>query len=212
MDDFSVKTHPSYGMIQIARTQGRCDDLFGTSIEHNSAVRLSIHNAEHKRGLSNDCYHPKSLPIIEIEMSAIQWAEAITNMNSVGTPVTLRYIKGEKIVGEKIDNKRSIADKEFEKKLKEINDKTTNLLTQAQELLNMKSPKVSDKKELLDIIYKVKQELISNLPFMKEQFTEQMDNTVAEAKCEVESFIAHKINSLGLESLEHRSRVYHDCK
>ena len=202
MYDEEVKKHPSYGMIKIGRTQGKCSDLFGSSIEHNSSVRLSIHNAEYIRHLNHDWYHPQSLPLIEIEMSAIQWAEAITNMNSNGTPVTLRYYNKEIIKGQEIDNKRVQIDNEFELKMKKLNENTNSLLRQATSLLNNKNMKVADKKELLDVIGMLQQELDSNIPFMKRQFSEQMDKTVSEAKCEVESFVAHKIHRLGLESLE----------
>lgn len=202
MNNEIIKEHPSYGMLQIARTNGRCNDLFGTSIQHNSTIRLSIHNAQHDRHLNNDWYYSIPTPIIEIEMSAIQWAEAITNLNTSGTPCTLRYINGEKIESKKIDNKRKEIDEEFEYSIKKVNKNVTNLINKAEELLKIKNPKVSEKQELLSTLNKIKQDLNSNMPFIKEQFTEQMDKTVSEAKCEVETFIAQKIHSLGMESLE----------
>jgi len=45
------------------------------------------------------------------------------------------------------------------------------------------------------------QNIKSNIPFVNEQFTEQMDKTITEAKGEIEAFIEHKIRSAGLEAI-----------
>ena len=39
----------------------------------------------------------------------------------------------------------------------------------------------------------------SNVPFMKKQWTEQLDKTVVEAKNEISAFLEDKIRVLGLE-------------
>ena len=195
-----VKKHPSYGMLQIGRATGRCDDLFATTIEHNSTIRLRLYSGEEIRNLNTNYYHTDKI-LAEIEMSALQWAEAISNMNSAGTPCTLRYINKEKIDGVKINNERVKIDKEFKDKVVDINKTSSKLIEEAHNLLSLKNMKVSDKQNLIGVLNKLHQDLNSNIPYMKELFTEQMDKTVSEAKCEVESFIQHKINSLGLESL-----------
>ena len=199
--DREIKKHPSYAMIDIGRTTGRCDDLFGTSIEHNSTIRLRIKRADHQRHLNHDWYHSYE-NLIEVEMSALQWAEAITNMNGSGTPCTLRYYNKDVIVGEKIDNKRVQIDKEFDDRVKSINKDVNKLINEATTILNSKTIKASDRNQLTNLLNRISQDLNQNIPFIKEQFTEQMDKTVSEAKCEVESFVAQKIHSLGLESLE----------
>ena len=196
-----IKKHPSYGMLQVCRVTGRCDDLFATTIEHNSTIRLRLYSGEEIRNLNTNYYHTDKI-LAEIEMSALQWAEAISNMNSAGTPCTLRYINKEKIDGVKINNERVKIDKEFKDKVVNINETSSKLIEEAQNLLSLKNMKVSDKQNLIRVLNRLHQDLNSNIPYMKELFTEQMDKTVSEAKCEVENFVQYKINSFGLESLE----------
>ncbi len=42
----------------------------------------------------------------------------------------------------------------------------------------------------------------SNIPYLAEQFAEQMDKTVTEAKAEVEAYVAGIVHQTGLEALE----------
>ena len=44
--------------------------------------------------------------------------------------------------------------------------------------------------------------LKSNIPYLAEQFAEQMDKTVTEAKAEVEAYVTQTIQRTGLDALE----------
>ena len=51
-------------------------------------------------------------------------------------------------------------------------------------------------------------DVTSKIPFVSDQFREQMEKTVLEAKSEVEAFIEHKIRSTGMEALGYKKENY----
>ncbi len=59
----------------------------------------------------------------------------------------------------------------------------------------------------------LKSDIGSNIEFIADQFNEQMDKTVMEAKGEIESFCQNKINSIASGSLvEHREDILKSLK
>ena len=51
-------------------------------------------------------------------------------------------------------------------------------------------------------------DIVSNIGFIADQFNEQMDKTVMEAKGEIESFCQNKINAIASAALvEHRDEI-----
>lgn len=199
----NIKKHESYGMIQISRVQGGDSALFGSSIKHDNKIEIRIHPAEVDRHLNTDWFHAINLPYIEIELSPTQFAEAITNMNTQGVPCTIKRLNGKGLEKCPFENKRQLIDDEFKETISDISRKLDNLTKRTEELLTQnKAPKKSEKEEILNAISNLKMEIKSNIPYIKEQFTEQMDKTTTEAKGEVEAYWLHKINQLGLGGLE----------
>ena len=51
-------------------------------------------------------------------------------------------------------------------------------------------------------------DIVSNIGFIADQFNEQMDKTVMEAKVEIESFCQNKINAIASAALvEHKDEI-----
>ena len=55
---------------------------------------------------------------------------------------------------------------------------------------------------LLHDLATIRQEVRSNLPYVRDSFREAMDDIVHEAKTEAESFIRQRAKSLGIDSAE----------
>lgn len=205
IDDERIREeHESFGMLQIARINGGRGHLFGSSIEHGSTIRLSIHNASVDRMLNKDWYHPKSLAIIEIEMSNTQFAEAITNFNcGSGTPVTIKHINGIRTEECPHTNKRQQFQDEFEKDMRQLEQRLRKMTETTEEMLKNK-PNITkaDRTAILNELAMLRQEIRSNIPFVASSFNEQMSKTISEAKGEVEGFMQNKIVSLGLQELK----------
>ncbi len=178
--------HESYGVITFSRATGH-HVLFGSSIEHDHVVIVQVHTADYDRNLSQDWIHPGEI-LLEGVMSTSQFADAITPLNQgSGTPITLKYVKGDERRREAppAPNKQ----KEFEAELSGALEKPLAMLDGL-----IAKAKTKTRKRELEIL---KGNLRSSLPFMREQFAQQMDQTVNEAKAEVEAFAAHREREAG---------------
>ena len=91
-DDEEVEAHPCYGMISVHRQTGGHTKLFGSPLDsHPSTIAITIREAERHHNLSSDWFFARK-PIIEIDLSPMQYAEMITTPNvGSGVPCTIRY-------------------------------------------------------------------------------------------------------------------------
>jgi len=106
--------HPSFGMISISRgSSSESMNLFGSSIRQRSFIQIEIHKASLRRNLHNDFIFPEGIPIISIYLSPSQFADAITSLNTEGTPCTIDFMDGHKIPEPKLESKRVQFDDEF---------------------------------------------------------------------------------------------------
>jgi hypothetical protein len=192
--DGDVYEHPSYGCIHISRTQSSGkQSLFGSSIKHSTLIKLEISTAELCRTLNQDWIHSRK-PIIEIIMSPTQFADAITSLNQGTIPVTIRWREGKGQIEEPpYQSKVEQFNNEFEDDIKKVGDALDNVINLAYE--------TKAQKRLIEALKLARQQINSNMPFVNEQFSRQMANTVKEAKGEVEGFVNNLIQQHGLESL-----------
>ena len=73
---------------------------------------------------------------------------------------------------------------------------------------NKKSLTKADKQEIISKLSKLSMDIGCNMDFIADQFNEQMDKTVMEAKGEIESFYQNKINSIANAALvEHKDEL-----
>lgn len=202
-DDTRYETHESYGMMRFSRTSGHAETLFGSSIQHSELINLSISPGSVKRDLNNDWYHADGASHIEVEMSHSQFSEAITSMNmGSGVPVTIKRLNGKRVANPTFTNKRLQFAKEFETQMKDLKNAMTEFTENAKDVLtNKKTLSKADRADILRGIERLHNEIALNIPFIAEQYNEQLDKTTQEAKGEIEAFTASKLNQLGLTKL-----------
>lgn len=199
--------HPSYATLQFSRvTSSGVKPLFGSSIKHRDTIVMRVRKASLCRHLNED-YIFGDKEIIEVEMSQSQFAEAITSMNmGSGIPVTLTYTQVEGVIEDcPYFDKRMQFENEFADKNKKQNELASSLIKETQKLFEEKKTfNKSDKENIINMLYKLNQEIGSNTEFMYKQFNEQMDKTTLEAKGEIEAFMQNKINSIANLALVER--------
>ena len=83
--------------------------------------------------------------------------------------------------------------------MKEVTDSTSEFYSKIEYILSKPNIGKHDKELILKQIDALKMQIESNVPFMKKQWTEQLDKTVVEAKNEISAFLEDKIRVLGLE-------------
>lgn len=205
-----VETHPSFGMIQITRISGGKRRLFGSSIqEHAHAIRLKIYvDAERRHSLGEDSYWPGRRPYIEVEMSAAQYAEAITTMNVMnGVPCTVLYKDGKRVdqppLVEVETDKVKVG---FEKKIREAAaglSKLEDVVAQALDDAKMTNKQRDElKKQLVDPIRTAYREIALNAPFVLEQFERATERITKVAKAEVDALVTHVAQMAGIDALK----------
>lgn len=203
---FGTQTsHPSYGTLLFNRAYGGKTPLFGSSIEHSNVITMELRHAT--RGLNcDDIFGNK--PIVKVEMSYSQFAEAITSFGQgTGIPVTIRYTeKGGKIPPCDFVSKREQFTGEFKEQTDKAMEKSKALINEVAELFSSKKTLTkADKENILTKLNMLNFDIGSNIGFIADQFNKQMDKTVMEAKGEIESFCQNKINAIASDALvEHR--------
>lgn len=197
--------HPAYATLSFARRNGGKTELFGSSIEHDNIISMTLYHADMQRNLNSDWYMGRNI-IAEVEMSQSQFAEAITSMNmGSGVPVTLRFTEKDGYIPKcSFDNKRKQFSKEFNDKLKKANTDTNDLIKTVTELFNKKSLTKEDKKLVLSALNKISSNIGCNASFIADQFEEQMDKTIMEAKGEVEAFVQNRISSIAAHAMANK--------
>lgn len=205
---FGTKTsHPSYGTLAFSRRTGGATPLFGSSIEHRDTIAMTLYHADITRGLHQDSIYGNRA-IAEVEMSYSQFAEAITSMNmGSGVPVTIRWTeKDGKIPSCDFVSKREQFADEFKEKRKRATEDAQQLIEDITELFSQKKALTkADKNAILNKLHHLNMDIGCNMDFIADQFNEQMNKTVMEAKGEIEAFCQNKVNSIASVALvEHK--------
>lgn len=208
---FGTKTsHPSYGTLAFSRRTGGATPLFGSSIEHRDTIAMTLYHADITRGLHSDSIYGDK-KIAEVEMSYSQFAEAITSMNmGSGVPVTIRWTeKDGRIPACDFVSKREQFADEFKEHVNKAMDDSQNLIKEVLDLFNQKKTLTkADKENIMKKLSKLSQNIGCNMDFIADQFNEQMDKTVMEAKGEIEAFCQNKVNSIASAALvEHKDDI-----
>ena len=195
--------HASWGMVGFYRTQCSGRQCFGSDVTNSNTMRLTVKHAAKHRELGRDwCMGDDT--ICEIELTSLQFAELLTNMNcGDGVPCTILYTDNEghikyKPEKSKIDIIREERDKSIDgafSALKEIEEEITALINN-KKIAKSVGGELSHKLSVA----------LSNLEgfgyeYYKEQASEEIDKMVVEAKSQISEYIAAKIHSVGLEAL-----------
>lgn len=204
-DDEFEREHPSYGVLRISRTNGGGGALrlFGSPLAtHYGTIRLTVSKATWIHGLHHDRYHGSMAnEFIEIEMSAAQFADAITSLNmGSGTPCTVRYVNGERVPDppDYATEAEHIRDN-FKNSLDKYKEKAHTYRKKIEELTGKLSQKAKDEiKIALDVM---EQQLSSNVPFVVKQFQEATTRITTAAKAEVDAFVTGVVRAAGLQSI-----------
>lgn len=193
-----AEIHESYGVLSFSRvTTSPPASLFGSSIKHGNIIQMTVKTAERRRDYQRDWIMGKER-LIEVSMSASQFADVITSMNiGDGVPVTIEYVKGDVWDEKKRQYRANPPEMDFKTKAQgelkaemgEIAERIDELSKDAKEILERKGKPISasEKEKLLKDLLYLAQEVRSNIPFAHECFTRAVEKTVTEAKSEVDA-------------------------
>lgn len=201
--ELKMKKHPSWGMVGLYHTQGGGRQLFGSDVTNHNTIRLAIKHAQKHRDLGRDWTMGDDI-ICEVEMSALQFAELLTNMNvGDGVPCTIKYTANDGYI--EYQEEQSKIDVIYSERDSNV-DKASSRLREVEqglsELINNRKISKSVGTELLHKLSTALSDLEgNNFEFYKRQATEEIDKMVVEAKSQISEYVNHKIYSVGLETL-----------
>ena len=196
-----VKEHPSFGLVGLSRrTSSGVTPLFGSNIQHQHTITLTIKRAENNRHLNRDWFHGRE-QLIEIELSGSQFSELITSFNmGDGVPCTIRQIGNKSLPDPPYENPIDIFQKEFASKMNNLGIECQSLIEDCLKMLKEKATiGKADRDFIAKSIASLMQQIQSNVPFVAEQFNESMNKTVSQAKTEIETFVTNKMISIGID-------------
>jgi len=199
------REHPSYGCVRISRVSGNIGRLYGSSLrDHHASIRLEIAPSKWTHHLNQDWFHGSLRPHIEVEMSAAQFAEAITTLNHAsGVPCTVRHLEGKRVedppdLETEVEQIKSNFKAETEDMVATMTERRAEI-----EKLTAKLPEKSKQaiRIALDVILG---QVTSNLPFIINQFDRATTRVVTAAKAEIEAFAMHRLIAAGEKALATR--------
>ena len=196
-----IPDHESYGMIGLSKRNSRGTHLFGTSIQHNQTIRITIHTAEHQRSLNKDRFYAKK-ELIEVEISENQFAQLITSANQGdGIPCTIRHVDYKRMANPPFQTKQETFEKELQKEMDNYVVDLEKTMANTREILKKPAIGKGDRDLIEKDINRLYKFISDSLPFMHTQFREQMDDVVSEAKIGIEAFAEDTIRRKGLQAL-----------
>jgi len=176
--------------------------LFGSKILHYNCVEIEIKEAFMSRSLGSDHVHPGK-SIAKVALSPTQFADLIINMNTIGTPATLRYVQD---VGNVEHPDVSIVDPmgkiaiDINKADDEVKERVSKAVKAMETALESKGS--INKTTALNILNELNVSLANydaNKKFYKDQAQKEINEMFVEAKTSFESHVKVRAAQLGIE-------------
>lgn len=203
MDEDKKLEHESYGMVAFNRQSNSGGaTLFGSPLsDHYQTVSIRIATGYAWQGLMGEQRYRGERQIVEVELSAAQFAEAITTMGlGDGVPCTIRRLNGRMLESpprpptatERAHEGFAARMKGFGKTLRTLTakvDAATESLTQKK------------RAEVRGAVAGVVMEVEQNIPFFLELFTEAAVKVTNVAKAEADAWLTTVVHRAGLAHL-----------
>jgi hypothetical protein len=192
--------HPAFGNITLSVHTGR-HRLFGSDLEHDSAVVIEIKNGEQRRSCSGDSFSGHN-SIVEVKMSESQWARFISSQGvGEGVPCTIHHQQ----TGPIVFHPEIAKPKESREELhaREIRQSVAKAIAECSEAIDKIDKMCDDKLTKTGVREVVRsfRHALTNLPSNHEHsynmFCEATENVVESAKLETEAYLDRLAGRVG---------------
>lgn len=195
--DDEFVTEPCAAVLAFSRGYGGAKGLYGSKISHQNFISMRVKSAYTNHQYGHDSYYGDEL-LLEVEMSASQFAEAITSLNmGDGVPVTLRYTQLTGVIDKpEVPDFRQILNDDILEHVADSRKLVRDARRKAEEIVAKKSMNKADREEILSLLNRLEISVGSDTMFTIEQLQRQLDSIVAESKGEIESFLQQRLTSI----------------
>lgn len=203
-----VESEPYMAIAGFSRVQGRTN-LHGVDYPTGNFIVFRVYQGRVLRETTSDHHMADHrLPIVELAMSEVQFAQLITNMNiGDGVPVTFKYRPepGTKMIEVKMPDRAQATEEKFTADVRETSKDTLEAIKQAQRILNDildgKTVNKTQVREALAAVDTADRELDRNMPFILQRADEAIGNRTIKAKAELDAFVGQTLARVGAKVL-----------
>ena len=211
ISDF-VDRHPAFAQARLSRVHhGGTGQfrLYASPLRwHPATIMLTIVESERCHDLSRDRHCGTLRPMIEVEFSAAQFADLITNMNvGSGACCTLTAFDGKTVPSIPIDDDTEIDRIEagFKEELHTKVMEIAGIRDDVHRVLEKRSLNKGDRTVVKSFVDRVYNFFTSSAPFVVEQFSTATEKVKTEAKKDIDAFVHMVVENTGLKVLEKMS-------
>jgi len=193
------------GLVGFSRITGN-KKLYMSNLNNTNWITLRVYEGKDDESYGEKRTYTKSnRPLLELDLSAAQFAELLTTMNvGNGVPCTLKSFDGKRIDQTALDDDEKPVDvgkRYFEDSAKEFTETLIKRTTSFKKDLEKMRMAKKDKARIEIILNSVETEVLSNMPFYVSMFEEAAKKVVTESKSEIDAFVTGGIVKAGLEAL-----------
>jgi hypothetical protein len=201
LDKHGDETHPSWGTVTVHRISGSAN-LFDSVAQHQHFIGISIHRATRTRNLNQYLIHGGRKELIKIMLTESQFARLLSSAgDGGGVPCTISRLQGEMIPGAPPDKIGATYRQEVKESGKEATAALREVEKTLEALLEGKTIKKSQIKELQNTIHSACRVVDDHLPFLVGQVEEKLEQVVNEAKTNIDAFLQLRAQQLGIEKM-----------
>lgn len=208
-DDEVRETHESYGLVQFSRRGGHPGRLFGSSLKvHESFVTLAIKKAVLIREQGYDRYHGSMRgDIIEVDLSAAQFAELLTTMNiGSGVPCTVRSVGSKTMEAPPdIPLEAEQVRNEFRTDVRRHVAELPKAMAAIEAILEKKVLSQADRVAIRRACIDLFRLYMDKAPFLLDMFEEATEKLMQHARAEIDACLQHLVTSTGLRVLQEKA-------
>ena len=202
----AIQEHPAYGMISITHPSGGNVEMFGSDIKHNDRIglRIDLGYEETAYGIPEYRTAPaRTGRIVEVEMTAFQWAALVSCHSGRGVPCTLRRVKGEPLIPliENQNTNEEMANIDIEASLSDLVKDFNVGLQDLRDLVAKGKANKGELTTLLGNLSRLHRKLPETTAHALTTFKENSEIIVSKAQAEVESTINTLIVRTGIKAL-----------
>ncbi len=180
--------------------------MFGSELRANSCIRMTVERGVEEWSLHEKRYFSDNKPLIEVDLTAAQFAELLTSMNvGSGIPCTINRTETDwKIphIADEEDGIHHLIKQDLKDDVAGIHDILKKLTTDLTAALSESGLNKTKRESLLSQVSKLSVEINSNMPFVLDQYLEAAEKIQASAKAEIDAFATNAAMQLGVKRLQ----------
>lgn len=207
--DRIIQEHPAYGRITLTHPSGGNTEMFGSDIIHNEriALRIDLAYEETAYGIPNYRSQPQSRGgrVLELELTAYQWAGLVASHSGNGVPCTLRYItphgQGNLPLIDGQNTSTEQANREIEASLKIMMKRHAEGLEALSALIAKGKANKGELQAAMEKFQTIHAKLPEVTAYALHTFTEHSETVMARANAEIEASLNSLITRTGIKAL-----------